>query len=79
MLLVASNKIPTREHSTMYPFLLDIMAEVGTTTSSEVKTKIDRSIKILSNTFTNYDHHINIAAKFQTVTLVTTIDTLNCI
>ena len=51
----------------------------GNTTSSTLTTKIERNIKILFNTFTNDDHHINIAENFPTVTQVTTIDILNCI
>ena len=61
----------------MHPPLLDMVAVVGNTMSSVLRTKINRNKKIV-NTFTNDDHCISAAVNFLTVTPATTVNTLKC-
>ena len=61
----------------MYPFLFYMLATAVTTVSSAPTTKIDRSMKMIANTFANDDHYISVAVNLPTIIPATITDTLN--
>ena len=79
MFLAAAGKTPAREQLAMHLPLLEMMSTEGTTTSSKLKTKIGRTIKMIFNTFDNDYHCTNVASNLPTIAPATIIDTLNCI